>query len=968
MVLAGDKMLRRNLFAVVVLLGLILSAAFTSWTQDTAATGAPPAAVKSFPPDTTIYTGPATSRDKAVSGALKGLSAPGFVVVDIPTAGGGEPDIAINPTNLNQIVVHTFAGTAWNGNATNFVSSDGGLTWTGISEIPPPPGAPNTAGCPCDVDQDYGMDGNLYGTYLTGNTDVFSASNTNPFANLFSYFLIAGNAQLTDFGISLVGSADQPRLLTDRDPTIATQTNTYVVYDDFNAGNVRVSAAVGTQPPDFTTDNVAGPFTGGGINPGSRLAVDTSRGTIYALWQNCTGGCGGSPTTIAYQLNRSFDAGTTWGLNGSATGTTVVTGVTVQPTPKFGTVNALLGGIDHAAVDPTTGDVYVVFGAANGSPSQGIFIRQITFDNAIPSNAIPGATHQVSPSAVEAALPSVAVAPNGTVGVLYTSFDGFDPNNSPIFSGHFAYSTDAGATFIDQNLLTFLSPATDNGNPRQRVLGDYQELKVVNDPPAGANNSGATFYGVFTGNGAALGGPTSNNDAIFFKVTLAPQINLNPNPIAIGPVCEGSTGVGQLQVSDTGADPLLVYSITKTLGSADISLAAGPSYPVNISPDANFGFTFDCTPTTVGAKTATFNIATNDPANPNTAVTVTCSTASGAINVTGSGSFGTASCSGTTPPQTLQVNNVGTCTLHVTSALISCADFTLVNPAEFPAAISPDSSLPIGVNFTPTSAGPKSCTLTINSDDPLNPVVVIPLTANTALGSASLTFPVGVTFPPTVIQGSAACSASLGVPITNNGTCPVQINSVGLTQTSSPADYSLAGLPGLPVSVPAGGQLGSGDLDVVFAPFTLARTSTGTVDVTYVNDPITGATTTTHVPFCGEGVRRGLRVLVTQGGVPVSNVKRIFLETADGPEQNGPQFQLPRTIKNASLQTVTGTAPCPSFQFHAEFGGESNPFQLKDGTYRIKVQIKEGKKTKTRIVRVNLDQCTFTPNVVVAFP
>ena len=45
----------------------------------------------------------------------------------------------------------------------------------------------------------------------------------------------------------------------------------------------------------------------------------------------------------------------------------------------------------------------------------------------------------------------------------------------------------------------------------------------------------------------------------------------------------------------------------------------------------------------------------------------------------------------------------------------------------------------------------------------------------------------------------------------------------------------------------------------------------------------------------------------------------------------------------------------PSFEFNAEFGGISDPFQLKDGTYRVKVQIKVGKKTKTKIVRVIMD-------------
>src|SRR5580692_11987865 len=173
-------MFRRNAFVLVVLLALIVSAAFTSWTQDDLGAGKKaPGSGKSFPPDTTDYARRAVPSDTALSKSAKGLSAPGFFVVEVPNSAGGEPDIAINPTNLNQIVVHGGFG-GWNGNAPNQISNDGGLTWNQVFQIPPPPGAPNTAGCPCDITHDWGMDGNLYGTYLTGNTDVFSASNPNP--------------------------------------------------------------------------------------------------------------------------------------------------------------------------------------------------------------------------------------------------------------------------------------------------------------------------------------------------------------------------------------------------------------------------------------------------------------------------------------------------------------------------------------------------------------------------------------------------------------------------------------------------------------------------------------------------------------------------------------------------------------------------------------------------------------------
>ena len=298
------------------------------------------------------------------------------------------------------------------------------------------------------------------------------------------------------------------------------------------------------------------------------------------------------------------------------------------------------------------------------------------------------------------------------------------------------------------------------------------------------------------------------------------------------------------------------------------------------------------------------------------------------------------------------MNNVGGCNLNLLSAVPSCPDFTLVNPPAFPVPISHDSSIDLSVKFTPTSAGPKSCNLTVTTDDPINPVVLVPLTGNTELGSATVTVPAGIVFPPTVIQQNAACPAQIGVPITNDGACPVKVTNVGITQTSSPLDYSLTGLPGLPSTLAAGGQLGSGGLDLIFEPFTVARESTGTVDVTFEDDPILHTTTTTdNIPFCGEAVHRGLRVLVRLGGVPVSGVKEIQLQSAFGPEQPNGNFVVKRTIKHAALQTVTGVFPCPSFDFHAEFGGESNPIQLKDGTYRLKVLLKVGNKTKTSNVR-----------------
>jgi hypothetical protein len=251
----------------------------------------------------------------------------------------------------------------------------------------------------------------------------------------------------------------------------------------------------------------------GAINPGHRLATDPRNGWIYSLHQNCIANCAtlaSNPKTLQYILNRSEDQGTTWTLNGIPTGIVVATADSTQPQPKFGSVNALLGGVDHAAVDPETVDVYVVYGNRDASGNNRLAMRRLSDDGAGgltigPENFVVGGT-------VEAALPSVAVTREGSaVSVFYYTFNGI-VSGFPQFTTWLAVTTDQGATFNTQQLATFLSPATDNGNPRQRVFGDYMQMKAVN----------FCFDGGFTGNGAAFGRSISNNDPIFFQACVPP--------------------------------------------------------------------------------------------------------------------------------------------------------------------------------------------------------------------------------------------------------------------------------------------------------------------------------------------------------------------------------------------------------------------------------------------------------------
>jgi hypothetical protein len=282
----------------------------------------------------------------------------------------------------------------------------------------------------------------------------------------------------------------------------------HVAYDDFAGGpSAQVAtAAASALPPDFTTDTSPGIEVPFAANPGLRLAVDP-RGALYALFQRSEGL--GNPKTVSYVLNRSTDGGRTWNLNGASDGVVIATVLSDQaPDYKFGGVNALLGGVDALAVGPT-GDVYVVYGADVSGSGAG---NQLFVDRFRPGphRTLELREEHVVSGAASAALPAIAVTQDSTVGVLYDTFDGFTSDGLPAFTVHLALGRNRGRQFTDVVLEEFLTPPTfegrPNDDPRQRVLGDFQQLKAVR----------GTLYGAFAGNRAPFGGVFSQIDPIFF--------------------------------------------------------------------------------------------------------------------------------------------------------------------------------------------------------------------------------------------------------------------------------------------------------------------------------------------------------------------------------------------------------------------------------------------------------------------
>ena len=142
-------------------------------------------------------------------------------------------------------------------------------------------------------------------------------------------------------------------------------------------------------------------------------------------------------------LNRWTDGGATWTLNSMAGRIIVPNADSTRPTPKFGTVNALLGGSTMRLSIQQRG---YLLGLRNRDPGTGndrLAIRRIQ-DNGGggvtvgPENFVTG---RVEPPVLRSLGSAI-----GTVGVFYYTFDGCRME-LPIFSAHFAVEQRPGSYF-----------------------------------------------------------------------------------------------------------------------------------------------------------------------------------------------------------------------------------------------------------------------------------------------------------------------------------------------------------------------------------------------------------------------------------------------------------------------------------------------------------------------------------------
>ncbi len=873
-----------------------------------------------------------------------------YYIAGIRTGGGGctFPGVDPNPT-------HTFGYTC-----TGFRrSTDGGQTFPVLSNsvVCPndKPGGPPTVADRCFPDQEH-IAADLFNAGGSGD-QVYSTWRNFDAADQDPAIVCSQDSGVTWTAAADVDSGFIPRIGVGQNGFV------YVVYR--SGGNIRLnkysSCASGlAAQPGFpltiaTVTDVTCPVAGlDRCNDGNNLSSimvavdDTNPNHVYVAYGNET--AAGNQDIL---VRDSLDGGATW------------------PGPRVVRVNTAVPAVRFMPwISTTQGTAYVTWydrRAATPCPAPPCAANNDLTDFYASSANLDGGGNLAAGTEIKL-----------TNGADPQCAGGKTPGSSASWPCNTRSTGDSETCSVQPQLAGVCCDNTMPGCPGSQQRCDFSSGPACPGGETCNGGGGCPKYGDYNGNAAAGGRlfaawasavpPTgiaaSGNIDVFFASKLVanvPVISV-PGTLNFPDTCVNSTSNSTLNVCNTGKADLEANSITSDNTQFTVT-APSSGYPVVISPDFCYPFQAKFTPTSTGAKTANITIASNDPTSPSVVVQATGTGGTSSVRVTGSTSFGDV-CTGGTAEKTISVCNTGSCDLHVTSAAFSpaCPDFTLVNNP-FPATISHGSCLDLTIRFTPTSTGSKSCTLVVSSDDPTNPTVNISVTANTPSGA------IGVApdqaFPPTVIQSTGACSSARPFPISNTGACTVKVTNVSLSGPN-PGDYAFSGLPTLPTVLGPGDVLGSGGFSLLFKPTAIDRNRLATISVTYETDPTTGATATINRALAGEGVNTGVRLLVTQGGVPVPVVDKIYLKRIKK-RQIKPNLVVNDTVTNVPLQSVTPTPPGVPFQFHREWGGVSNPVQLLPTDYQLQVTLKVAGKKVTKTVAFSVGTCDFNPNIVVNF-
>jgi len=244
---------------------------------------------------------------------------------------------------------------------------------------------------------------------------------------------------------------------------------------------------------------------------------------------------------------------------------------------------------------------------------------------------------------------------------------------------------------------------------------------------------------------------------------------------SFGNVCLRSFVDKEFTINNSGTCPLRILNITSS--SPEFLLPSVVSYPLVVAAGDSVALPVRFEPLSLGSKTASITIVSNDPAGIRiVAVSGFAPAPELDLIIANSGDFGNV-CIGSVVDKPLTLLNSGRCTLTVTAVSSSASEFIVPNVLSYPIRIAPETAIEVPIRFEPASFGAKSGTITVTSDDPTGAKSVA-LSGNVPSGKLTVT-------GSTCIGGvKACCLGERTISICNVGDCRLRVTSVAFKRKS----------------------------------------------------------------------------------------------------------------------------------------------------------------------------------------
>jgi len=286
----------------------------------------------------------------------------------------------------------------------------------------------------------------------------------------------------------------------------------------------------------------------------------------------------------------------------------------------------------------------------------------------------------------------------------------------------------------------------------------------------------------------------------------APDIELVPTQLLFGQVQMGTTVTMDAEIWSLGDADLELGQLLLD-APAEFTIDVDPSFAY-LAPGEFTTVTVSYTPVDMTPDTGQVEIPSNDP-DENPAFLTLAGQHEPIPDIEVDPllvDFGTVDV-GTTANETVSVGNVGTGDLYVDMPVLTGSGDFGMNAAQFPLSIPPGGVELLVVEYTPSDFVDDTGQITITSDDPDEPTVVVDLVG------AHVPAP-DIDLQPTVLQFGQVMIGSdltLSATISNLGTADLELGSLVVMGTT---EYTLAVDPSGEVLAPGG----TTNVDVTYAP------------------------------------------------------------------------------------------------------------------------------------------------------